>query len=50
LRHLLYECIQDAYEHYLLKAAELNLSYVEPTRMRLRSFEEEGPGFSIEQY
>jgi hypothetical protein len=50
LRHLLYECIQDAYEHYISQANALKLSYIDPLRMKVRSLEEEGPGFIIENY
>jgi hypothetical protein len=50
LLHLLYDCIVDAYGLYILEARNLNLSYVAAERMELRSFEEEGPGFAVENF
>jgi hypothetical protein len=50
LLHLLYDCIVDAYGLYILEARNLNLSYISPERMELKSFEEQGPGFAAAKF
>lgn len=50
LRHLVYECIGDAYDHFKKKISELNYPYADASRIKLKSFEEEDLGFILEGY